>query len=63
MNDEKLKAVHISNQKALKLLHECAPKQHRSLAGCASAAIISALSGQNTTSEADVKQGENEGDK
>jgi hypothetical protein len=43
MSDKKLKPVHITNQTALKLIHECAPKQNRSLANCASMAIVEAL--------------------
>jgi hypothetical protein len=43
MSDKKLKPVHITNQTALKLIHECAPKQNRSLANCAATAIVESL--------------------
>ena len=43
MSNEKLKPIHITNRTALKLVNEFAPKQNRSLANCAAAAIIEAL--------------------
>jgi hypothetical protein len=61
MDDKSLRAIRLTDRTAIKLVREHAPKQHRSLANCAAAAIVAALGVQNATSEADTKQEKSEG--
>jgi hypothetical protein len=42
-NDKNLKPIRITDPTAIKLVHENAPKQRRSLANCAATAIVSVL--------------------
>ncbi|MGD0077211.1 MAG: hypothetical protein ABSB91_01135 [Sedimentisphaerales bacterium] len=43
MNDKNLKPIRITDPTAIKLVHESAPKQNRSLANCAATAIVESL--------------------
>jgi hypothetical protein len=43
-NEKTLKPIRVTDPIAIKLVHECAPKQNRSLANCAATAIVASLS-------------------
>jgi hypothetical protein len=51
-----IKPVRITDQEALKLLHERAPEQHRSLANLAAVAVIQTLSGSNNIDDRSQNQ-------
>jgi hypothetical protein len=46
-NVKTLKPIRITDPVAIKLVHEYAPKQRRSLANCAAAAVVTALNKRN----------------
>jgi hypothetical protein len=57
---EKTKSIKITDAMAVKLVCEHAPRQRRSLANCAAAAIIAALSGGDSNKNSSDKQEESE---
>jgi hypothetical protein len=42
-NEKILKPIRVTDPIAIKLIHECAPKQNRSFANCAATAIVESL--------------------
>ncbi len=57
---KELKPIRVTDEIAVKLVHENAPKQRRSLANCAAAAIITALGCGNSNKHAGTEQEKNE---
>lgn len=49
MDAKKVRPIRVFDAEAIELIRKNAPVQRRSLSACASMAIISALSGQNST--------------
>jgi hypothetical protein len=55
------KSIRVTDKTAIRLVQEHAPKQRRSLANCAAAAIIEALGDLNSNKNTDAEQEKSEG--